>query len=90
MSSPLTLKKLPRRVSGAPTREPKMSTPLPNDSGDTLVGRALKGVVGLPNSCNGCTSLPSAEAWAGVADRWKCVAFLDGVSGMIELAKLAG
>jgi len=83
MSSPSMLRKLPRRVScGAPTLDPKMLTPLPKDSGDALDARPLNGVLGLPNSCTGCATFPSAEGGAGLVAMWKCAAFFDGVSGM--------
>lgn len=64
-----------------------MFTPWPNDSGEALEIRPLKGVLGLPNSCMGWKTFPSADGGAGVAPSWKCAAFLEGVSGMCELAK---
>ena len=82
MSSPSTLKKLPLRVScGAPTLDPNMLTPLPKDSGETFDMRALKGVLGLPNSCVGRATLLRAEGGAGEEAIITC-AFFEGVSGI--------
>ena len=65
-----------------------MSTRLPNESGDILDARPLKGVLGLPNSGIGRVALPNTEG-AGVPAMRTCGIFFEGVSGMYVLEKRA-
>jgi hypothetical protein len=61
-----------------------MLTPLPKDSGDTFETLALKGVLGVPNSCIGCAAGLNAEPGAGDDGMMTC-AFFEGVSGIWTL-----
>lgn len=85
-SSPSMLRKLFRLISLPPaTRDPKMLTPLPNDSGEHLKTCGLNGVVGDPNEWRGWDIVPRPEAGTGVAAAIGSEIFLEGVSGMLTL-----